>query len=76
MISISNAMCRQVWSLPELLRQQYEDLEQKTRKVLTTPEIFSIQRIVLTGWGDSPAAAPATRPFAALRSQHGHPLRL
>ena len=61
MIPISNAMCRQVWSLPELLRQQYEDLEPKTRKVLTTPEIFSIQRIVLTGCGDSHAAAMAAR---------------
>lgn len=58
---ISNAMCRQVWSLPELLRTQYEDLEPKCRKVLTTPEIFSIQRIVLTGCGDSHAAAMATR---------------
>lgn len=57
----SNAMCRQVWSLPELLRQQYEYLEPECRKVLTTPEIFSIQRIVLTGCGDSHAAAMATR---------------
>lgn len=57
----SNAMCRQVWSLPELLRQQYENLEPACRKVLTTPEIFSIQRIVLTGCGDSHAAAMAAR---------------
>ena len=57
----SNAMCRQVWSLPELLRQQYEYLEPACRKALTTPEIFSIQRIVLTGCGDSHAAAMATR---------------
>lgn len=63
----SNAMVRQVFSLPELLRQQYEDLEPKTRKVLNTPEIFSIQRIVLTGCGDSHAAAMATKPiFEAL----------
>ena len=57
----SNAMCRQVWSLPELLRQQYECLEPECRKALTTPEIFSIQRIVLTGCGDSHAAAMAVR---------------
>lgn len=56
-----NAMRRQVLSLPGLLREQYEDLEPKTRKVLTTPEIFSIQRIVLTGCGDSHAAAMAVR---------------
>ena len=59
----SNAMGRQTFSLPGLLRQQYEDLEPKTRKVLTTPEIFSVQRIVLTGCGDSHAAAMATKPI-------------
>lgn len=57
----SNAMCRQVWSLPDLLRSQYEDMEPKARHVLTTPEIFSIQRIVLTGCGDSHAAGMATK---------------
>lgn len=63
----SNAMCRQVWSLPELLRQQYGCLEPECRKALTTPEIFSIQRIVLTGCGDSHAAAMAVRyAFEAL----------
>lgn len=61
MKDISNAMCRQVWSLPELLREQYADLESKCRKVLTTPEIFSIQRIILTGCGDSHAASMAVR---------------
>lgn len=56
-----NAMRRQVYSLPSLLAEQYQDLEPKTRKVLTTPEIFSIQRIILTGCGDSHAAAMATK---------------
>lgn len=61
MKELDNALRRQVMSLPELLRSQYEDLEPKTRKILTTPEIFSIQRILLTGCGDSFAAAMATR---------------
>lgn len=52
-----NPLRRQVFSLPELIRQQYADLEPKTRVALTTPEIYSIQRIVLTGCGDSYAAA-------------------
>lgn len=56
-----NAIWKQANSLPELLLQQYEDLEPKTRKVLTTPEIFSVQRIVLVGCGDSYAAALATK---------------
>lgn len=57
----SNPMCRQAWSLPLLMRQQYADLEPKTRTVLTTEEIFSIQRIVLTGCGDSYAACVAVK---------------
>ncbi|WP_349305480.1 SIS domain-containing protein [Bacillus sp. FJAT-50079] len=60
-MSLDNAMRRQVFSLPELIKQQYEDLEPKTRKLLATPEIFSIQRIILTGCGDSYAAGLATK---------------
>ena len=58
---IENALIRQVLSLPELIEQQYNDLEPKARKALTTPEIFGIQRIVLTGCGESYAAAQATK---------------
>lgn len=60
-MSDKNALVRQVQSLPELIEQQYHDLEPKARKALTTPEIFGIQRIVLTGCGDSYAAALATK---------------
>lgn len=56
-----NSMARQVRSLPELLRQQYGDLALKTRIVLTNSEIASIQKIILTGCGDSHAAAIAMR---------------
>lgn len=61
METYDNAMRRQVYSLPQLVSDQYLDLEPKTRKILSTPEIFSIQRIVLTGCGDSHAAAIATK---------------
>lgn len=61
MSSFDNPMSRQVESLPELIRQQYADLEPKTRTVLSFQEIFNIQRIVLTGCGDSYAAAMATK---------------
>ncbi|MEL7610570.1 MAG: SIS domain-containing protein [Bacillota bacterium] len=60
-MSVKNAMRDQVWSLPELMLGQYEDLETKIHRMLTTPEIFSIQRILLTGCGDSYAAALATK---------------
>ena len=33
---IDNALIRQVLSLPELIEQQYNDLEPKARKALTT----------------------------------------
>ena len=56
-----NALVRQVLSLPDLIEQQYHDLEPKARCVLTTPEIFGIQKIVLTGCGDSYAASLATK---------------
>lgn len=56
-----NNMRAQVMGMPQLLRGQYEDLEPKTRLVLPTEEIFSIQEILLTGCGDSFAAALATR---------------
>lgn len=58
---IENALIRQALSLPELIEQQYNDLEPKARKALSTPEIFGIQRIVLTGCGDSYAAALAVK---------------
>lgn len=56
-----NPMNRQVYSLPELIRTQYVDLEDKARKVLSFQEIFNIQRVVLTGCGDSYAAAMAAK---------------
>ena len=52
MSKFDNAMSRQVESLPELIEQQYEDLEPKARTVLSFQEIFNIQRIVLTGCGE------------------------
>ena len=42
MSKFDNAMSRQVESLPELIEQQYEDLEPKTRTVLSFQEIFNI----------------------------------
>lgn len=58
---LQNGMREQVFSLPQLIRDQYEDLEPKVRKVMTTPQIFSLQKIILTGCGDSYAAAMAMK---------------
>lgn len=60
-------LIHQVESLPVLIHQQYEDMEPKARKVLTTQEIYSVCRIVLTGCGDSYAAALSVKnAFASL----------
>lgn len=56
-----NAMCRQVESLARLIRDIYPDLEEQTRSVLTTPEIYMLKKIVLTGSGDCHAAAVAAQ---------------
>jgi glucosamine--fructose-6-phosphate aminotransferase (isomerizing) len=48
-----------VFSLPELLRGQYADLEPKVRKLFSTPELLSFQKIILSGCGDSFAASMA-----------------
>ena len=72
-VSFDSALRRQVLSLPQLMRDQYADLEPKTRCVLSTPEIFNIQRIVLTGCGDSYAALMAMKPvfekYAKIRTE-------
>ena len=55
-------MARQARDIPKLLKQQYSDLEPKTRKLFTTEEIFSFQKILLTGCGDSYATCLAAKP--------------
>lgn len=48
-----NPMRDQVASLPNLIEEQVWILEERTRKILTTPEIFAVRQILLTGCGDS-----------------------
>ena len=60
-MEIDNAMRRQALSIPELLEQQYADLEPKTRTVCTFEEIFSFQNIVIVGCGDSRFAGMAVK---------------
>jgi glucosamine--fructose-6-phosphate aminotransferase (isomerizing) len=55
----TNPMRDQVLSVPDLIREQIWELEARTRKILTTPEVFSLRQIILTGSGDSHIAAMA-----------------
>ena len=56
-----NAMRRQVYSIPELITQQYDLMEPRIREALSFQEIFSLQHILITGCGDSMAAAMAVK---------------
>lgn len=44
-----NAMRRQVYSIPELITQQYDLMEPRIREALSFQEIFSLQHIIITG---------------------------
>lgn len=69
----SNPMRDQVFSLPELIREQVWTLESRTRKIITTPEMFAARDVVLTGSGDSyisaMAAEAAFTELAGVRAQ-------
>ena len=56
-----NAMLRQVLSVPDLLDEVYSDLEHQVRYVMTTPEIYSVKKVVLTSCGDGYAACLAAK---------------
>lgn len=61
MSNLDNAMLRQVLSVPELLEEVYADVEPQVRYVLTTPEIYSVKKVVLTSCGDGYAACLAAK---------------
>ena len=61
MYDCENAMLRQVLSEPELLTEIYKDVEPQVRYVLTTPQIYSVKKVVLTSCGDGYAACLAAK---------------
>lgn len=61
MSDLQNAMLRQVLSVPELLEEVYPDVEPQVRYVLTTPQIYSVKKVVLTSCGDGYAACLAAK---------------
>lgn len=68
--SPASAMRRQVYSLPQLIRDEIWEIEARTRKAISTPALFSLRSLVITGSGDSfmaaQAAAPAFVEFAGI----------
>lgn len=57
-----NPMRENAYDVPGLLQSQCARIEQDSRMVLTTPEIFEFRRIIVTGCGDSYAAGLAMKP--------------
>lgn len=59
----TQALLAQVASLGDLVRDQTPLIEAKSRLLLTTPEIFGLRQVVVTGSGDSYFAAEAAVPL-------------
>lgn len=53
-------MIAQVESLPELIREEFDALDARVRRLLNHNEYLSVKRVVLTGCGDSHMASVAT----------------
>lgn len=68
-----NPMMKQVFSIPQLIREQIWKIEEDTRLILSTPEIYSAKNIYITGCGDSLMAAMcASMAFSTLARANVH----
>lgn len=55
-----NNMVAQVQSLPDLIRNEFDTLDQRVRQLLSDDEARNVQRVIITGCGDSHMAGLAT----------------
>lgn len=69
-----NPMRENVYDVPKLCIEQCKKIEADSRMILTTPEIFELRRILITGCGDSYAAGLAMKP--ALEELTGLPVEV
>jgi glucosamine--fructose-6-phosphate aminotransferase (isomerizing) len=67
------AFLAHIRSLPGLLPRLVETIEPRARQVLSTPDIYRIRQIILTGSGDSRIAAESAAP--ALHTWTGLPIQ-
>ena len=56
-----NPMRRQIYSIEALIQTVFKEIEKNTRKIITTPEIYSLKEVIITGCGDSYCAALAAK---------------
>lgn len=64
-----NSLRRQSFSLPALLEEIYEDLDRQARDILCKEEARRLERVILTGCGDSNAAGMAVW-YALMENLH------
>lgn len=57
-----NPMRENAYDVPSLTIAQCKQIEADSRMVLTTPEIYQLRRIIITGCGDSYAAGLSMKP--------------
>lgn len=57
----TNPIREQVIAAAPAIKEQFWELERRARLLLTTPEIFSVRRIVMCGCGDSRMAAQSAK---------------
>lgn len=69
-----NPMRENAYDVPELCIEQCKKIEADSRMILTTPEIFELRRILITGCGDSYAAGVAMK--TALEELTGLPVEV
>lgn len=56
-MNYDNAMRRQVQSVAGMLKTVFQEVEPALHSLLTTPQIYSVKKLVITGCGDGYAAA-------------------
>ena len=61
-IAYNNPMRENAHDVPSLTIGQCKQIEADSRMILTTPEIYELRRIVITGCGDSYAAGISMKP--------------
>ena len=61
-IAYNNPMRENAHDVPSLTIAQCKQIEADSRMILTTPEIYELRRIVITGCGDSYAAGISMKP--------------
>jgi glucosamine--fructose-6-phosphate aminotransferase (isomerizing) len=57
----ATALRDQVFSIPQLIRETTREIEDRARSALSTPDIFNLRLVLITGSGDSNIAARAAQ---------------